>query len=158
MFQRDDLVGLTLSGFFHRDSELIRASEEFDAGRFKDDPTGLARRQETNAVNNRTYTFNVWVLEYDPTSGLFIAQGKDVFGDSGLVGTIEGTKIEFTKLYRGRVKLPEELGRLDVSRFTEIKYDGTIHKPDGTISSFGVYQPGQAQNYRGRWQLDAQPR
>ncbi len=158
MFKRDDLVGLTLSGFFQRDSELIRASEEFDEGQFKDDPEGLAIRRQINQVNNARYTFDVWVLEYDLASGIFIARGKDVFGDSGLVGTVQGTKIEWTKLYRGRVALPREWSTIDVSCFSEIKYEGTIHKPNGTITSCGSYQPGQAQNYRGMWQLDAQPR
>lgn len=154
-FQKQDLVGLAFTGFFQRNSELIRRDEEFDAERFKDDQIGLARRKAINETNSRQYRFDVWVLEYDPASGLFIARGKDLFGDSGLVGTIERASIEFTKLYCGKtpVDLPE-----DLERFSQIKYQGTITKPDRVVTCGGTYEPMQAPNYCGVWRLDSPPR
>ncbi|MFA7708233.1 MAG: hypothetical protein WCX73_04755 [Candidatus Pacearchaeota archaeon] len=152
MINRNDLIGLCFEGYFQRDPILAKLSKDHTEKIKKKDPKLYLERQKIDEDLNKKYRFEMQLLEYNPTSGIFIAKGKDFFGDSGLVGTINEETIKFLKVYAGVNNLPREF-----NRFNTVDYQGTISKPDSVITCGGSYQIENSINHKGFWRLDSKP-
>ncbi|MEK6918751.1 MAG: hypothetical protein AABW73_01800 [Nanoarchaeota archaeon] len=99
-------------------------------------------------------TFDFTIFRHLP-SGLFVARGFDVFGDSGIVGTFdeENRKIAFRKIYGG--KAPEGIDGVSVNRFGEVDYEGYSYLGPSGLSFVGTYSPLRTNpNFFGAWKLD----
>ena len=93
------------------------------------------------------------VYEFNSSSGLFLAEGSDSYGVSGLIGGIEDDRIQFKKVYVG--SQPECPGDW-IGRFNEIEFTGIIRKPDSGVTIGGAYHPiGSNETYDGNWRLDS---
>lgn len=156
MFTVDELVGLEFQGFFQRDIEQINLKRQAREKIKREHPEDLATYDELHHTSDnqdspedRKYKFDIKILDYNPSSGLFIAKGWDFYGDSGLVGEILAGKINFKKIYAGIAPSIPDIS----SRFNSISYEGTITKPDAIITCGGSYDPGVVA-YRGTWRLD----
>jgi hypothetical protein len=156
MFERDDLVGVSFKGTFQRDPELAGESARFlENLKEGDGQSGLCRElSEALPKVNDAQEFGMYVFDFDPVSGFFLATGNDIFGSSGLVGTILGEMIRFRKIYAGQADTHES-----ATRISELAYKGRIVKPDSIVNCEGEYWPiDSSEAYRGTWRLDSQPR
>ena len=76
-FLQEDLIGRALKGFFQRvEEELI--DMEWMISKIlnqNDEPFNKEYFKER-------FDFKVYVFHYDPKSGLFIAKGEDILGES----------------------------------------------------------------------------
>ncbi len=155
-----DLSGLEFTGTFQRTPELVAASRShredlkaWDSGALAKYDSTYGSSDAVDAVHNRSYEFNLWVLHYDPSSGLFVARAEDIFGGSGIVGSIEDDEIRFLKMYAGAHPTLERMQR----RFESVEYAGKSVKNDDTVAFSGSYQPkGISENYKGIWSMTSQ--
>jgi len=130
----EDLVGVEFKGSFWRDSKFISEARK-------------------DYLLNKKIDFWMKFLDYDPESGLFLAKGKDILGDSGLVGSInEEGLLKFKKIYAGERLNPMET---DLDRFEVINYKGRIINPDKIVTMGGSYHIPGILNYSGNWRVDS---
>tara|TARA_Y100000310_G_scaffold329260_1_gene398750 strand:- start:236 stop:694 length:459 start_codon:yes stop_codon:yes gene_type:complete len=141
------LVGMHFDGTFQRNMEFIVGMRQHRASL---SPTVMA---EYDALHNippsgdveeledlREHGFELTIVEYDPTSGLLLAKAHDFYGHSGVVGTIQGPKIEFIKHY--------------THTGGPINYEGTIDAAGELVHMEGTYQPIKLSKVtRGVWQM-----
>ncbi|MEK6955307.1 MAG: hypothetical protein AABW52_01475 [Nanoarchaeota archaeon] len=153
MFTKEQLIGLALNGYFKKSqNEMLREdSDKLDDAEVE---VYIRRRDQIEDTLTEKYRFDVRVLDYDSKSKIFIARGRDFFGDSGLVGTIYGNDITFTKIYAGEITLPE-----DVTRIPQIHYEGKIIQDERKLIFSGAYQPQDRSFQRtghltGIWRLE----
>ena len=109
MWSVDELVGLEFKGFFQVNQEWRESIRKHRNKLKKESPEHLAEYDKAHigisdtedSLCHRPIDFKIKMLRYKPDSGLFIAEGHDFFGESGLVGEIINNEIKFIKIYSG---------------------------------------------------------
>ena len=152
------LKGLVLEGYFKRSCKT-RQSEKQE---LKLKNSGLIT-PEMKAIldfKNQKFSFEVDILYFDSKTGIFIARGDDVFGESAISGKIgeeiyyRGIKqrgIEFKQIYIG-----EPRHGLDVQRPDLLDYEGHVISSEGKISCKGTWEIPHANSQEwGRWALNS---
>ncbi|MBW2990615.1 hypothetical protein KY348_02830 [Candidatus Woesearchaeota archaeon] len=140
MWSKDELTDVVFKGWFesYKESSLD----------YPDDP--------------RKADFSLWILDYLPDSGLFLARTNDHFGESGIIGTILGSQIKFDKAYPNlpyvRSRAIRSKGFFDDYNFRIIHYSGEIIKPDNVITAGGDYTHRGMKGPNGTWRMDSQPK
>jgi len=165
MLPKKNITRRQLKGFF----QLVDP-EELD----RDMPPALLllglEQEPKQAWAKERFDFEATILHYNKKSGLFIAKGKDVFGESGLVGAIKeefsptgpseestGHTISFRKMYRG---LP--INHRAMSRGNDKIFQGEFNLKSGVISCSGFYLAAelydarkQSGDFEGLWKLES---
>ena len=166
MLVREDLVGVDFKGHFQRRLDMVKRSrahrEKFKAKalpeRLIEFDRMYASSDTQDAFHNRKFEFYVHVFEFNPKTRLFLAEGRDDWGSSGLAGEItlrrgSPSLIKFKKVYIG--PFPSDCGT-ETERFGEAFYSGAISTGKNPIIMAGSYLPRPNQpddNYNGQWEL-----
>ena len=157
----DRVAGLDLTGSFQRDpDEVAKELREIKEGKYQIPAT----------KDNGKFNFNVHILHYNPDSGLFIARGRDHFGESGIVGILsfpfEGHddigSIKFEKIYvkNRKMSVPAKIiqqGHIDWHQnLRVIEYVGDVERGVDYMHAGGKYHIiGNNQVLNGIWELSA---
>lgn len=109
-----------------------------------------AKMKALLAFTNQNFPFEVKILDFDLDSGIFIARGDDVFGESVIHGTIKHGEMDFKKLYVGDPKHD-----FPVQRINPVHYFGWMGISGEGIRCIGTYEthPGSSEN--GEWELSS---
>lgn len=150
MFQ--DLTRLLFVGEFYRDPHFV--GEEIARRQVNQQDLDLYLKE--NDLVNSHHKFQLRILDYDSSSGLFVAKAHDPRGFSGIVGVIREGTIEFQKAYvsdnfRVSPDAPSFVQNLSI-----VEYSGQITQPDSVITAGGRYRiKGLNERYEGIWRMDS---
>lgn len=151
----EDLTNLEFNGFFQIHPEVVEAFRQHTESIKEDNSEIYEERLERDKEKHQAYDFSVKILKYNPETGFFLAEGNDVFGESGLVGKISDEMIRFNTVYIDTKKHFEDL-KDQILQYRQINYIGNISLENGIIKFNGNYQPvGLSENSRGIWSLEA---
>jgi len=148
---------LVLKGHFERSEKAKQETiKDLDLSKLS------TEQQEILAFKNHNFPFEVNILYFNSDSGIFIARGDDVLGESVIYGTIKGEhkygtikgvqkkKMNFKKRYIGdpRHKFP-------VQRANSVDYIGLME-----IFEEGIYCNGRWETHpnspeNGEWKLSS---
>ncbi len=116
-------------------------------------------QQEILNFMNQNFDFEVKVLDFNLESGMFIARGDDIFGQSILYGVIEhisevvehGQEMKLKKEYIGKSRHGQ-----DVARANLVDYRGWLYiSPKGEINCSGTYETHPNSPENGVWGLSS---
>ena len=154
MLTVENLIGLEFNGSFRRRmNRVLSFMDQRDKIKLEDSEY-LAKFNEEHgcsdtedAIENMRFDFQMWILKFDSIDGIFIAEAKDYWGVSGIVGNINGNDINFNKFYM--VKMG---GKFQGMR--EINYSGNISFYEREITAQGKYEiSGTSSNFDGTWDM-----
>lgn len=158
LIRSEHLLGQEFKGKFWRDPRKI----EEDRAYWIEHQGKPAEYERTHKLANAVHEFTMWPFFYNPETGLFIARGRDAFGDSGIVGLTRNSEIKFVKAYvREEGRSQSLLSGLEViddyACFRLIEYSGALGNPEsGLVPVRGKYQMHDYNHlYHGFWTLDS---
>ena len=154
MLTVENLIGVEFEGSFRRRMDRVLNFRNLRDKVKIDNPEYLDKFDKENgcsdtedAIDNRKFDFQMRILKFNSESGLFIAEAKDYFGVSGIVGNIKEDNINFNKLYPVK-REGKTLG------MREICYNGNISFYEKEITAEGEYKiSGISDNYNGTWNM-----
>jgi len=155
---KDDLELRTLSGIFYQDPMALKPA-----------------RDEDEHEERIDHEFSMFVFEFDPNVGLFLARCEDEFGKSGITGRIlnngvrvneefpflhsEGYNLGFVKSYPNthpnRPIDPDCIEHLPEIFFRRYFYAGDIEKSNGALTLNNGRYASYGFNWRkgGYWEV-----
>ena len=148
---------LVLKGSFERSKKTKQETiKDLDLSKLS------AKQQKILAFLNQNFKFEIKILDLDLDSGIFIAKGDDVFGESVIYGTIKGEhkygtikgvqkkEMDFKKRYIGdpRHKFP-------VQRADPVDYIGLMEIFEEGIYCNGKYETHRGSPENGTWELSS---
>lgn len=148
---------IVLKGYFKRSEKTKQEGiKGLDLSKLSTD------QQEILAFMNQNFDFEVNILYFNSDSGIFIARGDDVLGESVIYGTIKGVhkygtikgvqkkRMDFKKRYIGdsRHKFP-------VQRADSLDYIGLMEVFEEGIYCNGRWETHRGSPENGEWKLDS---
>ena len=154
----EQVLGMEFKGKFQRDPKKAADEERY----WNEHGLNPEEYHKQHDLINAEHDFSMWVLHYVPETGLFVARGRDIFGDSGIVGLMRNGEVKFIKAYvREEGRNQSLLSYLDViddhACFRLIEFSGGLLKPEsGLVPAQGRYQLHDYNHmYHGLWSLDS---
>jgi len=146
--------------FFANPKEVEKLRAHIDA-LYEKKPTSedLKYLKEDLEIKDKKYQFDLWVFHVDDETGLFLAEGKDHFGNSAIVGVEEADNIKFQKIYRKtnpkRNIMNPATFHDDYVNFKFIDYYGIILSKKDKIEAGGVYTTRGEDKKDGFWHVES---
>ncbi len=144
---------LVLKGSFERSKKAKQETiKDLDLSKLN------TKQQKILTFLNQNFLFELDILYFNSNSGIFIARGDDVFGESVIHGTIKqghhGLKyrggIEFKKVYVGDPK-----HNFPIQRINPVHYSGLIKVSEEGVSCEGKYETHPGSLEGGTWELNS---
>ncbi len=144
---------LVLKGSFERSEKAKQETiKDLDISKLS------TEQQEIRAFLNHNFLFEIEIFYVNPNSGIFIARGDDIFGESVIHGTIKqghhalkyGAGIKFKKVYIGDPK-----HEFPVQRINPVHYSGLINVSEEGVSCEGKYETHRGSLENGEWELNS---
>jgi hypothetical protein len=146
-----NLEKIVLKGYFERSEKTKEKEKKF----YEDFSQRTAEMKEILDFKNQNFPFEVNILYLNSDSGIFIARGDDVFGESVIYGKIidfgipKQRKMEFKQIYFGEPK-----HKFPVRRADSIDYAGLIEGGEKRICCAGTWQTHKNSPEKGVWVLN----
>jgi len=144
-----NLEKLVLKGYFER-SEETKEREKKDLENSGQITTEMKKILD---FKNQKFSFEVNMLYFNSDSGIFIARGDDLLGESVIYGKIEYKKrMEFKKIYlvgKPRHKFP-------VRGISSLDYSGFMGVSGKKISCTGIWETYRNSPENGIWVLNSE--
>ena len=137
---------LVLKGSFERSKKAKQETiKDLDLSKLN------TKQQKILDFMNQNFPFELDILYFNSNSGIFIAKGDDVFGESVIHGTIKHErKMKFKKIYIGDPK-----HEFPIQRVNSVDYSGLMTVSEEKISCIGTYETHRGSPENGTWELNS---
>ncbi len=146
------LCSTTFKGNFQRNPEAVaKELKQYEADPASYNPEVLKRIQGDQAA----YPFKINFFYHNPETGLFITEGYDEAGQSGIYGKLDDEDMVFSKGYPRDGFRISEGGTLMNQAVRRFDYEGTRQGLTGSPLTYkGTYSmPGHGKHMNGTWEL-----